>query len=152
VTAPVAGDLVALIVVDSPQTTRTLKVTELAALGLDAKGAFAAALANVRSEIGPLSAKVKLPLPKEGLGYLTPEHYYNCAFVSAPAEWATVAKSTKGIYVSVPSDQTVLYGDAGNPTGLAALKVITAEMFGKADRPVSKTILQWSESGWKAVQ
>jgi hypothetical protein len=37
---PLGGDLVAMVVVDTPQTTRSLFRDELAALGLDDKGAF----------------------------------------------------------------------------------------------------------------
>jgi hypothetical protein len=151
VTAPLGGDLVAVLVVDTPQTTRSLYRDELAALGLHDKAAFVTALANVRNEVGPLAKKMNLPLPDNGLGFLTPTHYYNGAFVSAPSEWTTAAKSMKSLMVSVPSDQIVLYGDNKGPESIAAFKAITAKMYGEADRPVSKTILQWTARGWTTV-
>jgi hypothetical protein len=83
VTAPLGGDLVAVVVVDTPQTTRSLYRDELAALGLDEKAAFVAALGNVRNEVGPLAKKMNLPLPGNGSASL-PRRTTTTVHSSAP--------------------------------------------------------------------
>jgi hypothetical protein len=151
VTFPIGGDLHALVMIDSPAAATPLLRSSLAGLGLDAPGALAAALANIGKELGPLGGRAAA-LPEVRISLLQPTHYYDCAYVVAPEQWASIAKSLKSpLMVSVPSDQVVLYGEAIDPQRVGIFRELTEKMFSEADRPVSKTVLQWSETGWKAL-
>jgi uncharacterized protein YtpQ (UPF0354 family) len=146
------GELWAVLVLDFPSSSRPLRHDDLDALKLDEGKARIAAVANVTKEVGPLKKLVQA-LPKQGIGYLTPPGYYNAGLLVSTSEWAPIAKTMRGrLLVSVPTDQLVLYIDSAQPDGLVALQAITQQMFDKADRPVSRQILQWEEKGWKALK
>jgi hypothetical protein len=149
---PLAGDLWAVIMMDTPASARIVTKDELGPLKLDEQSALKAALANVTAEVGTVGKRAR-KLPGQSIGYLDPPHYYNCGLVIEPAQWAALARSMKGpLLVSVPSSELVLYADGDGPAAVAAMRAATEKVFKESDRGVSTTILRWTKTGWSFVE
>ena len=89
--------------------------------------------------------------PKRGLGYIQEE--YAPSRLAFHDEWASLAKKLKGkLVVMVPAPDLLMFVQGVDRISLDALHTIGLETGRKADRPLSDTLLKWTDAGWEEIE
>jgi hypothetical protein len=52
----------------------------------------------------------------------------------------------------LPAPDVLLYGDGSTAVGLEAMRTFAADVARKSSRPLSSSVLQWTEDGWEVVR
>jgi hypothetical protein len=55
------------------------------------------------------------------------------------------------LIVAVPDPSVVIYSDSGQPNAIQALSTLAKELARKSQKPISVSVLRWTETGWEAV-
>ncbi len=78
--------------------------------------------------------------------------YYESSRLSLHDDWSTIAaQMSGGLIAAVPSNDLVLYADAGQTNTVDAMATLAREMVRKSPRPLSATVFKWTKAGWELV-
>jgi|GEM_PF-6804700 len=148
ITEPFAGELIAILMVDSPTTARSAGVGDLAELGLDSPAALALGRANIKSFAGTVQAQVR-PTQPGNIGSIN-DNYYGSSLMLDIAGWQAVAALRSGrLVVSVPAPDVLLYKWLDTPQDLLDFEVLTDHFFHRVERPLSDQIFGFTGAGWE---
>lgn len=145
---PLARGLVVMLAADSPKTTELVDTEAMATVTRDEKAALQLARTNV------LAGLPKLPtaeeLQKKRVVLLTGYDYVSSILLADG--WSDLARTTNGaLFVAVPGDNEVVVGLASNDETLKRLRVVVAQDYQSAERPVSPHIYRWAAKGWEVA-
>lgn len=145
-TRPFAGDLMTVYVVDLPDRVRTMNEHDREALHLDADGLDALARKNLQAAYPAVHmvAVDRSPI-------LTNEAAddYDAALLALPSLWKPLAERLGSLVVAVPARNRVL---ASKKEDVDKLKAATDEAYAREDHNLSRTLFEWSPSGWKPLR
>jgi hypothetical protein len=148
---PFLANLVEVAVLNFPTAIRPLNTADLKTLALSSDEAFALGAANLRSFFKPLSG-FEQPLAERSLRYLN-DNAYEASRLLLHQDWAEIAKGLGGELIAVaPAYDLVIYGRGGNPVAVDALRALASDLARKAERPLSLSVLRWTEGGWQEVK
>jgi uncharacterized protein YtpQ (UPF0354 family) len=147
----VAPSLIAIPVLDFARSVRYVNDKDLVKLTLSEDQLFQLGMQNLRSQSRQFSEVA--PVPKaNSLGYIDGEDYASSRILFHD-DWKILnSKLNNKLVVSLPAPNTLLYGDGSTSAGVDALRTLAADVARKSDRPLSLTLLQWTESGWELVK
>lgn len=146
-----AGDLSLVLVVDGVRTLRMANQKDLQTLKLSEEEAFAAAKANLVSDLKPLRSVLK-PIVGKSIGFLE-EHAYESSRLVLHEEWRELAAQLGGsLIVAVPTTNVLLYGSGASAEAVDALRTFALNVGRKSQRPLSPLIFRWTAQGWAVVK
>lgn len=146
VTFPVVADLVAIVMVDFPESARPLFERELRALGATREQAIARARENVLEELGPMRLREVLSASQERVVVLADGRYYESSQILDPTRFAGLSDSLSGaLLVSVPSNDIVLIVADSGPATLAGFATLTRQLAEESSRPLSTAVLRYAD-------
>lgn len=152
ITAPLAGDLVAVCFFDLPTTMRPVTTKDLAALHLTADGAMAACLKNVGAALKPLGEEWRQDDSKIPFHVLAGQEYES-SYILFPQLWSELAAKFGGaLIVAVPEQGIILYGPESGSEAVGLLHKIAVEGARTAERPISTKVLRWTPKGWEPAE
>jgi uncharacterized protein YtpQ (UPF0354 family) len=147
---PLAGNLWMICVIDRPHGIQTLSKTELAKLGLNEDQAFALGIKNLAATMPPLEADTHV-IKQFGLKVAAGD-FYESSRMLVHDSWVGLSKFYNGhLVVSVPNNDVLVYGDGGGNEDRAALAGFTHDIIERAPKPISSTLFEWTETGWRVV-
>jgi hypothetical protein len=150
VTEPLAANLVAVAVLDTPKATRPVTSDDLARTGLDAAAVLALARANTDREVPPLAGKA-VPVEAGQIRQLT-LGYYTSSRLAFASQWEALAQAQRGaLLVMAPAPELLLYSADDTPDGIDALRTYGVNLARKAPKPLSDQVLRWTPAGWQVV-
>ncbi len=150
IAVPLAGDLWVLYMADTPHAARLLRVRDAERAGLSTDTVIELGRRNIAAALRPLSDVAREP-PSSGIGTIAGD-YYESSRLSLHDDWSGIAaRMSGGLIVAVPSNDLVLYADAGQPNAVAAMATLAREMVRKSPRPISPTVFKWTKEGWEPV-
>jgi len=150
VTAPFAGDLRILCVIDQPTTLSYLTLAGLKRLRLSADEAIALGIRNVAATLRPLP-EVMMGTPVEAFGYSVGDDYES-GRVMLHDDLAELSGAWEDkLIVAVPETHLVLYADGRRPDAIPAMRAAVREGMARADRPISATLFHWTKTGWEVI-
>ncbi|HYM01670.1 MAG TPA: DUF1444 family protein [Stellaceae bacterium] len=145
---PLAGELWFVFVVDLSHGVEVLNMGIVKKLGISVDEAMSVAKQNLATTLPPLQSAIG-PMRREGFGVLGGD-YYNASRLMLHDDWAPLAKKMKGaLVVAVPTNDVVLYGDAGRKKTLATMTDYAHYVVSTAQRPISQALLRWTPTGWE---
>lgn len=148
ITEPFAGELVAVLMVDSPTTARSAGQGDLTELGLDASQALAIGRKNIGTFAGSVESQVE-PTAVGAIGTVS-DNYYGSSLMLDIAGWqAVAARRTGRLVVSVPAPDVLLYKWLDTPEDLFAFEALTDHFFHGVERPLSDQIFGFTGTGWE---
>jgi hypothetical protein len=145
---PVAGDLVAVVMVDSPRTARGFGAADAEALGLPADRVYATALENTLAELTPLPGSV--PPACGSVMAIQNGYYYESTRLLALSGRATTT-TTAPVLVALPAYDTVLIGQDCGAESRVALAAIAGEVGLASPAPLSGTLFRVTVDGIVAL-
>ena len=117
---------------------------DLPRLGVSAEELHERALQNLRA----LNLNVQAH-SGEGIMALTAGGNYEATLLLLPEIWEAFGPLVEGrMIVSVPARDIVYVAGDSNQENLASLRRWTSKMLENADKPMSRTFLVWTGSGW----
>jgi hypothetical protein len=78
-------------------------------------------------------------------------NYYESSRLLLDKQWAELAASAGTVVVAVPSNDTLFVACNPTPEVLQKLAVIVQNTYPHSPRPVSPSLLTWSEDGWREL-
>jgi hypothetical protein len=145
VSRPFVADLSVVYVFDLPDGMRMISHGDLTKLKLDVDGLHKLAVANLETNLPPLSSE-----PIDAGATVHVVHVgdsYEASRLILHDRWAEVAKQVKGdLIVSAPSRDFVYF--TGSREDLAGLRALAAQ---SADQghALTATLLRWTAQGWE---
>jgi len=136
---------------DTPTATKLVLSTDLSALKLTAIDAIARAKANMHSALTPVAAQARDIRPGE-FGALMADTGYTSSWLLFPDGWKDLAaRFDNHLLVAVPADNLVLYERDDGDASAATLRSTASDEYQHGERPISKSIYRWHETGWEIV-
>lgn len=136
---PIAGDLVAIVMVDSPRSARIYNGGDASALGLTDDAAYARALANTIAELPPQPAGAVPPCGQ--VRVLENDYYYESSRILDPVWLASLAGGgSEPILVGVPAYEVVFVARECDPGTQLALAQIGDSVARSSSAPLSATL------------
>ena len=146
---PLAEGLVVMIAADFPSTTQLVDMEALAPVSRDVKAALEIARTNVLTKLQKVPTAAELQ--KQGVILMAGRDYESSLLLADG--WGDLARSTDGaLFVAVPGDNEVVVGLASDDQTLQRLRVLVAEDYRSAERPVSPYIYRWETKGWAVAR
>jgi len=147
---PLGGDLWEVCVVDQPNGISQLQKGALSKLGLTEEQAVAAGEKNVAAALPPLEKDTRT-VPKMGLTFAAGD-FYETSRIALHTSWADLAKRYGGhLVVAAPTSDFLIYGNGTEKHDRLLLSAFAHTIVEKANRPISVTLLQWTQTGWEVV-
>ena len=144
---PFAGDLWMICVLDMPHGVATLNQAGLAKLHLTEDEAFALGLKNLTATLAPLAEHSHEP-KNSPINFATGD-FYESSRMLLHDSWSGLAKAMGGhLIVAVPSSDVLVYGDGTAQLNRTALGGLVHEIVGKAPKPISSDLYEWTPTGW----
>ena len=143
---PVAHDLWAILVLDTPSALAFVGQIELGRLGMTADTAHDHAVENLRQAF---------PAPvQQGNGpvfMLEADGAYDASLLVHPDLWVGRAQQAGGVlYAATPDPGVLLWADGSREDALSTLRAVVAQAT-EAGGSLSSGVLRWSEQGWSLV-
>ena len=149
--APLAGDLWIICVADSPHSTRILTNADLRLLKLSINDAIELGKRNVSAALPPLSS-TQTKFGDGTFETVIGDPYYESSRIILHDEWLSIAMKMRGqLVVAVPGSGIVIYGNGASKRTVEAMRKFAHYAAGRSDRPISGTLLRWTEEGWEPV-
>jgi uncharacterized protein YtpQ (UPF0354 family) len=147
----VAPGLIAIPVLDFARSVRYVNDQDLVKLTLSEDQLFQLGMQNLRSNNRQFSDVA--PVPKaNSLGYIEGEDYASSRILFHDDWQILSSKLNNKLVVALPAPNILLYGDGSTSAGVDALRTLSSDVARKSGRPLSLTLLQWTESGWELVK
>lgn len=148
---PVAGELWMVCVGDSPHGIRVLQHAELTRLGLSEDQVIALALKNTAAALPPLADHTH-ELKKYGVKFAAGD-FYESSRMLLHDQWAGMSKAMGGhLVIAVPTHDFLIYGNGSSREQRIPLAAFANMVMDKAQKPMSPTLYQWTETGWEVVK
>lgn len=136
---------------DSPHGIRILQHAQLTKLGLTEDQAIELGLKNTAAALPPLQADSH-ELKKYGLKF-TAGDFYESSRILLHDSWAGMSKAMGGhLVIAVPTHDFLIYGNGSDKEGRVSLAAFANMVFDKAQKPMTPTLYQWTETGWEVVK
>jgi len=149
VVEPLAGDLFILYMVDVGSRARGAGEDDFAKLGLNRAAATKLARENTARKLGLLSTRVHRGT--EPVACVARGNFYESSALVETEAWAQLPKTDAPLLASAPSADALCYAWKSDETTIALFRKTTAALFQAASRPVSRTVLRWTGSGWRPL-
>lgn len=147
----VAGGLSMLCVADSPHGIRIVQHAELAKLHLTEDQLIALALKNTAASLPPLAEHTH-ELKKYGVKFAAGD-FYESSRMLLHDQWAEMSKAMGGhLVIAVPTNDVLIYGNGASKDDRIPLVAFANMVIEKAQKPMSPTLYQWTETGWEVVK
>lgn len=148
---PLAGDMVILPALDSPNTIRMLLSGKgVKGLDLSEEEIYKVGEQNLRKSLKPM-AQVAKAVDKAQIGAIDPDPYNSGRLVLVDS-WAPLAQAQGGVLiVAAPANDTLLYISEETPPAIDALRARVRDMMQRSSHPLSTTLLRWNPGGWQVV-
>lgn len=142
---PFVGDLMLVYVVDMPNRVRTMNEHDRDALHLDADGLDTLARKNLQAAFPAvhLVAVDEGPLLTNDAG-----DDYDAALLALPSLWQPLAHQLGSLVVTAPARNRVL---ASKKADVSKLREATDKAYSREEHSLSRTLFEWSPSGWKPL-
>lgn len=143
---PIAGDLVAVVMVDSPRTARAFGADDLSSLGLSPDDAYARALANTLAEMPQAATN---PAPACGHAMAIQHDYYYESSRILDATWLASlgGGGPEPILVRVPSYESVVVARECDPATRVVVGQIGDQIARGSSSPLSTTLFRVGPDG-----
>lgn len=150
-TEPLPGDLVAVAVVDTPNSMLFVQRSQAARTGLTHEQLFARARDNMHASLAPLLEKA--PPAEAGRIRAIEGGDYEVGRIATPADWAPLAQAQHGtLVVALPAPDIVLYLSAADPQAFKALADYSRQIAAKVPNPLAAgLLLRWQDGHWERV-
>jgi uncharacterized protein YtpQ (UPF0354 family) len=146
---PFVDDLYAIYVVDGPDSTRSLKPSDLESLKLTRDQVAPLAKTNLRQRLGDAAAAIGEAKAGDVVVVQSGDAFFQSSRLLLTDEWAALsAKVGQPVVVAVPANDALIVAIGPNPRQIAKLSEGVVKLFGSASRPVSRRLFQWSAGGW----
>lgn len=143
---PIAGDLAVVYVFDLPQGFVMVSEMRKRELGLTTGQLRQVALQNLRRQMPGISRRVDPPL----MAVVTGNHLEACVLLLNEFWCALASEMPGGIVVSVPHRDVLLVTSADSEQGLARLREVTDDAFGREPtHSLSADLFRWTGTGWE---
>jgi uncharacterized protein YtpQ (UPF0354 family) len=148
---PFAGDLASFVVVDFPTSVRFLVENDLTALAVTYEAARARALQNLAARFESFDEHLAIAGAQQ-IGQVAIEDFYVSSLPLLHAQWGRFATRCGGaLHIAVPDGSAVLYVCSSDFDAITALRVATAGVYERAQRPISAVIFRWTAEAWVPV-
>jgi hypothetical protein len=145
-TKPFAARMVILYMVDDRGAARGAQAADLAESGIAPEALRAVVQWNLGSLLGdPVSCT------SHSVSEPARRHYYESSRLLLDRQWAELAARAGTVVVAAPSNDTLYVACNPTPEVLHKLAVIVQNTFPHSPRPVSPSLLTWSEDGWREL-
>ncbi len=147
---PLAADLWVMYVVDEGGAVRGASADDLSAAGVTREALAAVARTNLASVL-PAPAGQPLCQP-HSITLMATGNYFESSRLLLPDFWKGLADRSRSVVVAAPAADALVIACDPDATELQKLADGVAKMFQIADRPVSRSLLRWTASGWQEVR
>lgn len=147
----VAPGLVAIPVLDFSRSVRYVNNKDLDKLALSEDELFRLGEKNLRANSKPLTEVAAIP-QANSLGTIVGEDYASSRILFHNDWQSFSAKLNNKLVVVVPAPDVLLFADGSTSAAVDALHTFAADVARKSGRPLSLTLLLWTECGWEVVK
>jgi hypothetical protein len=146
ISRPFSGRMVVLYVVDERGAARWAQESDLAESGVTRDALRLVTNWNLSSVLPD-----RVSCTSHSVGEAAHGHYYESSRLLLDKQWTELAASAGTVVVAVPSNDTLFV--ACNPTAavLQQLSVVVQNTYPHSPRPVSPSLLTWSNDGWREL-
>jgi hypothetical protein len=145
-TKPFVARMVILYMVDDRGAARGAQASDLAQSGITPEALRAVVQWNLTSLLGdPVSCT------SHSLTEPPRRHYYESSRLLLDRQWAELAARAGTVVVAAPSNDTLFVACNPTPEVLQKLAVIVQNTYPHSPRPVSPSLLTWSQDGWREL-
>lgn len=150
-TEPLVANLLAVVVVDTPNSMLFVRGKELASLHMTHDQLFERARANMHAALKPLES-VAPPAPNDQMGVVQGGDY-ELARIATPADWAPLARAQHGtLVIALPAIDIVLYASSTDPQVLKGLSAVSRKQAAAVPNPLAPDLLlQWRGDHWEVL-
>jgi uncharacterized protein YtpQ (UPF0354 family) len=148
-TRPLAADMHIVYAYDQEESLTMIPLAEAESLKIDAEELHRRAVENLNALIG---AQVELHAAGP-MFMLTCGGVYESSLLATDKLWTKLAEQVKGdIVAACPARDLLLFADASNPEGIAALKKAVEDAYAEGGRTISRKLLRRTPDGWKPFE
>jgi uncharacterized protein YtpQ (UPF0354 family) len=148
---PFAAELIVVYALDLGASVRGLQEHDLVDAGVSRHELPRTARQNVEARLGKVSGG--LQCHGTDVTALKAGNYLESSRLLLSDSWADLASNTKGrVVAAAPAADVVLFMCKPDEAGLAKLARLADSFWHTAQRPISRTLLQWSPQGWTELR
>ncbi len=148
---PIAGDVWMIVVVDRPHGIEPLNHGDMAKLGLTEDQAVALAIKNVAAALPPIEADTH-PVQQTSFKMVGGD-FYDSSRMLLHDSWAKLSAEMGGhLVIAVPNPDLLIYGNGSGNAERIVFGGFVRMVLGKADKPISADLFEWTPGGWKVVK
>jgi uncharacterized protein YtpQ (UPF0354 family) len=148
---PLVADLIVVYALDLGSAVRGIQEHDLVDAGVSRQELPRTAGHNVEARVGKISGG--LQCHGSDVTALKAGNYLESSRLLLSDAWATLASKANGPIVAVaPAADVVLFTCKPDEAGIAKLQRLAESFFRTAQRPISRTLLQWSPQGWSELR
>ena len=142
---PIVGDLVVFYAVDLGQSVRGAKAQDLTDSGVSRESLPGVALQNLEA-LSPFDAE---GVCKSGaVAVRARGDYLESSHLLATVAWTKLAVHEQSIVAAAPAADTLVVACDASRAQLSEMARTVEKLWQAAQRPVSRTLLEWSPRGW----
>lgn len=138
---PFAGDLVAILMQDSPEEMRSVRPEDLDALGLTEKDAWSLALENIRAKIGPLQRSTA----DDGVALINADSGLATSLLWLPEN---CRQDGPGFDVLVVARDAYFVADHSSPAAIQGLENYARRLSQSGEEMYSRAVLSCTGGKW----
>ncbi|QNB07619.1 hypothetical protein G5S34_13155 [Herbaspirillum frisingense] len=148
---PLVEGLVALAVLDTPRSIRSLSDKDLEKLGLTQDQLFELGATNLRKLLKPLS-EAATPAAPGKLGQLATD-FFETSRVALHDDWKPLVDAQGGVLlITLPAANYLLYASDDSPQAIDALRAAGRKVAQQSPAPLSSAVLRWTQQRWELVR
>jgi uncharacterized protein YtpQ (UPF0354 family) len=145
------GDLWIMCAQDLPGAVGIVNAADLAKLNLSREQALAPCKQNVAASLRPLQP-YRRDYPWPGVNLITADPYAP-SWLIFPERWTAIAESLDGdLLVAAPANDALIYASGRDKDAVAALAKAADFVAARAQKPLSRTVLRWTPTGWEEAK
>ncbi len=146
---PLAADLWVIYVVDEGGAVRGANPDDLATAGVTREALAAVARENLASVLSGSAAQPACE--PHSVTLVATGNYFESSRLLLTDFWKRLADRNRSVVVAAPAADALVIACDPDATELRKLSDGVAKMFQIAERPVSKSLLRWTGSGWEQL-
>jgi uncharacterized protein YtpQ (UPF0354 family) len=146
ISRPFSGRMVVLYTVDDGGAARWAQEADLAESGVTRDALRLVTNWNLSSVLRDPVSCTSHPVGEPAHG-----HYYESSRLLLDKQWAELAASAGTVVVAVPSNDTLIVACNPTPAVLQQLSVLVQNSYPQSPRPVSPSLLTWSQGRWREL-
>jgi hypothetical protein len=147
ISEPLAAGLVIVYMVDQHGVARPARLEDLKGSGVTRDALRAVAEWNIAAALPEL-----LGCERDSISALPAGSFYQSSRLLLDQQWSDLAAKKGQVLVAVPSNDTLFVACDATPATIKKLATTIQNLYPRAARPVSPSILRWTPGGWQELK